>query len=123
MSGSTVMADPAPSATRSCPVPPAESAGSASFSDLYRDASTVYAEGVWRGLAMAVGFVGRFDVGRVPPELLKVCRDWQAIAIHREWLAGEGRPVQFLAIPVTDEERLLLSVRQCPACGVVSSCG
>jgi len=116
------MTDSEPFATRCTPKPPSGASESVTHSTREVDASTVYAEGIARGLMMAAGMVGRADSSLIPRELRAAIIEWQATAIHREWLAEEGRAAQFLAIPVTDEERFALSIRACPYCKKVSSC-
>jgi hypothetical protein len=85
---------------------------------LLRDASTVYAEGVVRGLVMAMTEFGKVDDAAIPPKLKAMLREWQAHVIHREWLAGQGRPlVDLVALPTTAEQGEALNrARTCPHC-------
>jgi len=56
------------------------------------DAGTVYAEGMRNGLKTAMNLVARSGQ-QVPPSLRREHVAWTAHAIHREWLAEQGRPV------------------------------
>ncbi len=59
------------------------------------DAAQVHAEGVLCGLRTAFGLLARTQGATVPAALRKALREWECNAIHYEWRAQQGRPVDF----------------------------
>ena len=59
------------------------------------DAGVVYAEGMRNGLRTAINLFARSG-GEVPPVLRAELTAWTARVFHREWLADQGRPVEFV---------------------------
>jgi hypothetical protein len=58
------------------------------------DAGTVYAEGMRNGIRTAISLLAKAGEN-VPLSLRRELTKWDAHAIHREWLAQQGRPVTF----------------------------
>jgi hypothetical protein len=58
------------------------------------DAGMVYAEGMRNGIRCAIHFLAASGT-KVPFSLRRELTKWDAHAIHREWLAAQGRPVRF----------------------------
>jgi hypothetical protein len=57
------------------------------------DAGMVYAEGFHAGLKEALRILLRTSGAAVPIALRRKVTEWEAHMIHREWLAGQGRPL------------------------------
>lgn len=69
------------------------------------DASQVHAEGVRDGLKTAINILARSSGAVVPLALRRKLTEWEANAIHYEWLAQRGRPLTYVQ---SEEARALI---------------